>query len=194
MIGNSVLDAINIVRKGGIIIFPTDTAYGMGCRIDDEVALQKLFSLRKRPLHKPPPVLVNSLDMVKKYVGTIPEDVQERLIDKYWPGGLTIVMSVNSKKIPRLVRGYNDGVGFRVPDHPVPLQIIDALGVPIVGTSANFHGDSTPYGFADLDKDLITLVDYVYQGVCGGKGESTVIDCTKLPWEVLRRGAIDLAL
>ncbi|MBI5045064.1 MAG: threonylcarbamoyl-AMP synthase [Candidatus Levybacteria bacterium] len=194
MIGNSVLDAIRIARTGGIIVFPTDTAYGIGCRIDDDIALQKLFAIRKRPLQKPPPVLVNSPEMVEKYVGKIQDDIEKRLIDRYWPGALTIVMSVNPKNVSSYIRGYNDGVGFRAPDHHVPLQIINGLGVPIVGTSANFHGDPTPYSFKDLDKELLNLVDYVYKGTCMQKMESTVIDCTRIPWEILRKGAIDISL
>ena len=77
-----------------------------------------------------------------------------------------------------------------MPNHPTTLEIIKKVDVPILGPSANFHGEKTPFEFKDLDQELISLVDYVVEGKCSIKQASTVIDCSKTPWNILRQGAI----
>jgi L-threonylcarbamoyladenylate synthase len=186
--------AVDILNQGGIIIFPTDTAFGIGCRIDRKDSIEKLFQIRKRPTSKATPILVNSLEMVKNYVYNIPKDVEEELMNKYWPGALTIVLKANKEKVPSFVRGEGENVGLRMPNNKTVLEIISKINVPLLGPSANFHGENTPYEFKDLDKDLIKLVDFVLDGECIVKNASTVIDCTKKPWEILRNGAIEVKI
>lgn len=209
-------EAAEILKNGGVGVFPTDTAYGIGCRIDDEKAVGRLFKLRKRSETKAVPVLVSSVDMAKKYWESTPEEVAKELVSKYWPGALTIILRCNKEKVPDLVRGGGDTLGLRMPDNEVLLKIIEEVGVPIVGTSANFAGESTPYKFEDLDQELLELVDFVLRDppikrpvlhasqprlprpgtggqVAGVAGRaSTVIDCTVSPWRVLRQGKIIL--
>ena|SRR3989344_431063 len=187
-----IKDAIKVLRDGGIVIFPTDTAFGIGCRIDDEKAIEKLFRIRQRPKDQATPVLVDSLEMAKDYLSPIPKDVIDELIKPYWPGGLTIVLPCRIDKVPKLVRGGGKTIGVRIPDNPVILEIIKGVGVPILGPSANFHGEKTPYRFEDLDKDIVKLVDYVVFGECSVKQASTVIDCSINPWKVIRKGAIKI--
>lgn len=186
--------AVKILNEGGIIIFPTDTAFGIGCRIDKEDAIRRLFSIRERPLNLPIPILVSGKEMAKKYWPFLPEDVDEKLIEKYWPGALTIVLPVNLNTVPYLVRGGQRNVGIRMPDNELILSIIKKTGVPILGPSANLHGEQTPYSTGDLDKNLIHKADLVIDGVCKLKNTSTVIDCSKKPWKVLRYGAIDIKI
>jgi L-threonylcarbamoyladenylate synthase len=183
-------EAVKVLNRGGIIIFPTDTAFGIGCRIDNEKAVQKLFSIRNRPKSQAVPVLVSDLEMLKQYVTEVPEKVIQDLIKPFWPGALTVALKANMHKVPSLVRGGGETVGVRMPNHPVTLGIISKVGVPVLGPSANFHGKNTPYEFKDLDPQLISLADYVVEGECPIRQASTVIDCTKVPWEILRRGAI----
>lgn len=187
-----IREAIRILEDGGIVIFPTDTAFGIGCRIDREEAVRRLFSLRRRPESKASPVLVSSLEMAQGYLEPIPKDVKEKLIEKYWPGALTIVLPCKKEKISDLVRGGGDTLGVRMPDHSIALELIKGTGVPILGSSANFAGGKTPYYFEDLDTELVKLVDFVVPGECKIKEPSTVIDCTVEPWKVLRQGAIKL--
>lgn len=189
-----IAKAIEILRNGGIVIFPTDTAFGIGCRIDDESAVKRLFTLRKRPETKAVPVLVSSFHMAQEYLQQVPQDVVEKLVEPYWPGALTIVLKSKIDKVPELVRGGGSSLGVRVPDHLTTLALINGAGVPILGTSANFAGEKTPYEFEDLDQELVKLVDYVVPGKCHTKKASTVIDCTTSPWQILRQGAIEIAL
>ena len=187
-------EAVKVLNNGGIIIFPTDTAFGIGCRIDNEEATARLFKIRNRPTNQPTPILVNGLEMVKEYADFVPEEVIQNLINPFWPGALTIVLKAKINKVPLLVRGGTETVGVRMPGQLAMLELIKSVGVPILGPSANFHGAPTPYDFSSLDPKLTSLVDYVIEGECSVKNTSTVVDCTKTPWEILRRGAIQVKI
>ena len=189
---DQILKAVNILNKGGIIIFPTDTAFGIGCRIDNEDAVKRLFKIRNRPINQATPVLVESAQMAQKYLHAIPNEVEEMLINRYWPGALTIVLKCKKNLVFDLIRGGGDNLGVRMPDSQIALDIIKKVGVPILGPSANFHNDKTPYSIKDLDIKLIKLADFVVEGECKLKMTSTVVDCTKTPWKILRKGALDI--
>lgn len=182
--------AIKIIQQGGVIIFPTDTAFGIGCRIDDESAIKRLFQIRKRPQTQATPVLVSSVEMAKEYLMEISQEVSEKLIQPFWPGALTIVLPCQTEKVPELVRGKGSNLGVRMPNHETTLEIITGVGVPLLGPSANFHGAETPYRYKDLDPELIKLVDFVVPGECSIKRASTVIDCSVQPWKILREGNV----
>lgn len=187
---DDVTKGIQVLKNGGIVIFPTDTAFGIGCRIDDEAAVKRLFAIRRRPQTQATPVLVSSLQMAQEYLKPIPQDVIEKLIKPYWPGALTIVLPCRTEKVPVLVRGGTQTLGVRVPNHSKTVALINGVGVPILGPSANFNGEKTPYEFADLDKTLVDQVDFVVSGECAVKQASTVVDATKSPWKILRQGAV----
>lgn len=187
---DKISEAIKILKQGGIVIFPTDTAFGIGCRIDNEKAVKRLFEMRKRPETKPTPVLIDTVKMAQDYLLPIPKDVIDKLIEPYWPGALTIILPCKIEKVPTLVRGSMKTLGVRIPNHAIARSIIRELGMPILGPSANFHGEKTPYSINELDPKLIKLVDYVVPGECLIKQASTVIDCSKKPWKVIRKGAI----
>ena len=104
-------EVIEIAKKGGIVIFPTDTAFGIGCRIDDDYAVEKLFRIRKRSTEKAVPVLASSIEMVEEYIEMVEPDVRE-LMEKYWPGGLTIILPCQSEKVHSFVRGGGDTIGI----------------------------------------------------------------------------------
>lgn len=184
--------AIQILKDGGIVIFPTDTAFGIGCRIDHEKAVKRLFEIRKRPETQAVSALVSSVSMAQEYLEPIPKEV-EQLIKKYWPGALTIVLTCKKEKVLPLVRGGGSTLGVRMPKHAELLKIIQEVRVPILGPSANFHGKPTPYRIEDVDKELIKLVDFVLPGECLGNQVSTVIDCSQKPWNILRQGAVSLS-
>jgi L-threonylcarbamoyladenylate synthase len=186
---NDLHKATEILKKGGIVIFPTDTAYGIGCRMDSKKAVKRLFEIRKRPLRQAVPVLVDSIVMAEKYLlSPLPDNVRH-LMEKYWPGALTIVYPCKLQKVPSLVRGGTDKLGVRMPNHKLVLDLIKSVKVPILGPSANFHGFPTPYDCENLDKKLVKLVDYVIKGKCLGKKVSTVIDYSTISWKIIRQGA-----
>lgn len=92
--------------------------------------------------------------------------------------------------VPSLVRGGGRTLGVRIPNHEIPLSIINSIGVPILGPSANFHGKPTPYKYKDLDPEFLKMVDYVIPGECPVGMASTVIDCSIKPWKIIRQGKI----
>ena len=191
---NNTEKAITVFKQGGIVIFPTDTAFGIGCRMDNEKAIERLFRIRKRPQSQAVPVLINSIAMAENYLQSFPQEVISKLAKPYWPGALTIVLSCKKDKVFPLIRGFGNNIGVRIPNSPVLMRIIKELGVPILGPSANFHGDKTPYFLKDLNSELVSLADYVLEGECSLRQESTVIDCSKNPWSILRNGALEVKI
>lgn len=186
---NDIAKAVEVLNGGGIVIFPTDTAFGIGCRIDREDATSRLFQIRQRPTEKAVPVLVSGITMAQKYLTPLSDNVR-RLMEKYWPGGLTIVYQCQTDLTPPLVRGGRSTLGVRMPDHELTLQLIKGVGVPILGPSANFHSAPTPFNLTDLDPELVKQVDLVLPGECKTKQVSTVIDCSVTPWKILRQGSV----
>lgn len=183
--------AIEVLRSGGIVIFPTDTAIGIGCRIDAVESVKRIFDLKKRNYNNPLMVLVDSIQMVEEYV-FIPNNVRNELLNKYWPGGLTVFLKCNLEKVPSVVRSGTDTLALRLPMHADIRNVIKQVGVPIIATSANFSGDATPYSILEVNKELISKVDFVLDGECTFKKESTIIDCTVKPWKIIRRGAVEI--
>ena len=183
--------AIKIFKEGGIVIFPTDTAFGVGCRMDDEKAVKKLFKIRNRPESQATPVLVSSIEMAQKYLKPISEDVK-KLMGKYWPGALTVIYPCQPQKTTSFVRGGGLNLGVRMPNHQTPLTIINSIGVLILGPSANFHGAPTPYKYEDLDPEFVKFVDYVVPGECSIGLASTVVDCSVKPWKIIRQGTVNI--
>jgi L-threonylcarbamoyladenylate synthase len=190
---NKFNEAIEVFNKGGIVIFPTDTAIGIGCRIDDSKSIKRLFEIRKRPENKSLLVLVSSIEMAQKYLLPISQDVKEKLIKSYWPGPLTIVLKCNPEKVPFPVRDERNTLGVRFPDNKLLAGLIAGVGVPIVAPSANFTGEETPFKIEDLNPKLVKQVDYVLNEDIGLKKDvSTIIDCTVEPWKIIRKGAVKI--
>lgn len=183
--------AIQTLRDGGIVIFPTDTAFGIGCRIDNEAAVDRLFEIRKRPRTQATPVLVDSIDMALAYFMRS-NDIVRRFMDIYWPGALTIIDSCDENQIYSPIRGGGKTIGLRKPNHEIPLALIAGVGVPILGPSANFHGMETPYVFERLDPKLCDLVDFVVPGLCQTGIASTVVDCSVRPYKIVRQGSVQI--
>lgn len=186
---NHIQHAIDIVSSGGIVIYPTDTAFGIGCRIDMEKSVDRLFTLRRRSTTQAMPVLVDSIDMALSYL-VHPDDIVRHLMQTYWPGALTIVSWCDEHRVYSPIRGHGKTIGVRYPGHETITRIIHGVGVPILGSSANFHGEKTPYTYEDLNPELISLVDYVVPGECYKGNASTVVDATVSPLKILRQGAV----
>ncbi len=185
---NTVEQAIEILKNGGVAIFPTDTAFAIACRVDDEKAVKRLFAIKNRSEHQAVPILVSDIAMAEKY-GQVSEEVQN-VLKEYWPGALTVVVNTIESKISPIVLGMGKTIGLRQPNHEICLRIIYEVGIPLIGTSANFHGMPTPYTTEDIDPELVKKVDIVLPGVCSVGMASTIIDTTVNPWKILRQGAI----
>lgn len=181
--------AIEALRDGAVIVFPTDTIYGLGCRIDDERAVRRIFEIKGRPITEPLPVLLADPAQADAFVREMPPAAR-RLISRFWPGALTLVLR-RSDRIPPTVAGGGDTVALRVPGHPLPRTLVRELGVPIVGTSANSHGMPSPATAQAAVFDLGDRVDLVLDGGRVPLGrESTVVDVTTGIPRIIREGAL----
>lgn len=181
--------AVEALRRGEVLVYPTDTIYGLGCRIDDDRAVRRIYEIKNRPAVEPLPVLLADPVQVDDYAREV-SPVARRLISRFWPGPLTLVLR-RSARIPSIVAGGGDTVALRVPGHPLPRALVRELGVPIVGTSANSHGMPPPVTAQQAVFDLGDRVDMVLDGGRAPLGrESTVVDATGDLPRIIREGAL----
>ncbi len=192
MLSTSLQQAIDILRNGGVIGIPTDTVYGVAANALDVQAVDKVFNLKARDDTSPIPVLVGDVDDLHKY-GREVSDEAVALAEAFWPGQLTIVVP-KSGIIPLVVSGGLDTVGLRIADHPVPRELVSALGAPITATSANISGSDSLSSAVSVLEHLGSNLDMVFDG-----GElppsrpSTVVDATLSPPRILREGVVSIA-
>jgi len=184
--------AVDMVREGAVIVFPTDTVYGVGCRIDHAAAVRRIFELKERSPQHPLPVLLADPAQLDEY-GRDLTPAARRLARDFWPGALTIVVR-RSDATPAVVAGGGETIGLRVPALPLVRSLVRQLGVPLVGTSANRHGAPVPLTAQQVAFDLGDTVDLILDGGRSPVGrESTVVDATTEPVRVLRQGAVSIA-
>lgn len=182
--------AVKLLKAGGVVVFPTDTLYGLGADVFSIAALQRLFSIKGRPAALALPVLVNSTDqveMVARFTG-----IGSRLAEQFWPGPLSLVLP-RVDSLPDLVTGGRDTVAVRMPDHRVPLALAGQLHGPVTGTSANLSGGPDLFSLDALDGQLGGQVDYIMRSGPPPMGTaSTVVDVTGDSPQLIREGAISL--
>ena len=151
-----------ILDNDGVIIFPTDTVYGIACNCFSEKAIKKVFDIKKRPENKPINVLSNNLDKIKLVSRNINEK-EKFLIDKYMPGALTIILDKNEKVSDILTAGL-DTIGVRIPKNNISLRILENVSYPLATTSANISGDSAGIKISDFLKEFDGVVDAIIDG------------------------------
>ena len=181
--------AAGILCSGGIAAYPTDTVYGLGADVFNDRAVLKVFSAKKRPLSMPLPVLIAETSQLRELVEDIPHTAKI-FMDKFWPGGLTIVFH-RAPAFKSLALADSNKIAVRLPGHPITQRLIKGLGHPVVGTSANLHDSLAALTAAEVKKQLGDVVDFIINGgPCPGGIESTIVDITVNPPVILRKGAI----
>ncbi len=181
--------SVSILKNGGIIVYPTDTVYGLGADAFNEAAVNRIYKIKQRPLDQPLSVLIAEMSDLNQLTDDFP-DMARILADKYWPGGLTLVVS-KSSLIPDWITAGRDTVAVRIPDHPITLELLRAFGKPLIGTSANLSGSPSVISADEVKEQLGNAADFIFDGgVCPGGFESTIIDVTGNMPIVLREGAI----
>ncbi|MBQ6819939.1 MAG: threonylcarbamoyl-AMP synthase [Clostridium sp.] len=189
---NYLQEAAKTISEGGIVAFPTETVYGLGANALNETAVEKIFKAKGRPQDNPLIVHVASKD-ITGLVNDIP-DVAKKLIDKFWPGPLTVILS-KKEIIPNKTSANLPSVGIRMPNNEIALELIKLSGCPIAAPSANISGRPSPTDFERCVEDLNGKVDYIIGGSKSNVGvESTIVDCTVNPPLVLRPGGITLEM
>jgi len=181
--------AAGILRSGGIAAYPTDTVYGLGADVFNDRAVTRVFTVKKRPLTMPLPVLIAETSQLRELVEDIPSTAK-MLMDKFWPGGLTIIFH-RAHAFKSLALADSGKIAVRLPGHPLTLKLIQELGRPMVGTSSNLHGSPAALTAVEVKNQLGDAVDFIIDGgPCQGGIESTIVDITVNPPLILRKGAI----
>lgn len=178
-----------ILRRGGLVAFPTETVYGLGANALDGPAVAGIFQAKGRPRDNPLIVHVAAQDTVYQLAAAVPDSAR-RLMQAFWPGPLTLVLPAGPGLPPEVTAGLNS-VGLRMPAHPVALALITAAGVPVAAPSANLSGRPSPTTAEHVWQDLSGRIDAVLDGGPAGVGvESTVLDMTGPAPVVLRPGGV----
>ncbi|MDZ5253149.1 L-threonylcarbamoyladenylate synthase [Clostridium sp. LIBA-8841] len=186
-------EAAKIIKSGGIGAFPTETVYGLGANALDGEAVKKIFEAKGRPQDNPLIIHIAKKEDIDKYVAEVPKFAEE-LIEKYWPGPLTIILK-KKDIVSDITSAGLDTVGVRMPDNDIALKLIELSGVPIAAPSANISGRPSPTDIERCEEDLNGRVDFIVGSEKSKIGvESTIVDATGEHLCVLRPGGITLEM
>lgn len=177
------------IKNGEIVVFPTETVYGIGANALDENAVKKLYEIKERPLNKPISLLVSNIEMIDQ----VAKDISQKeymLIKEFLPGPLTIILK-KKDIVPDIVTASGDTVGIRMPKDKIALKLIEYAGVPIATSSCNISGKPSRTNLSDIMNDFDGKVDYF---IDGGQSEiglaSTVVQIVDGVPHILREGSI----
>lgn len=185
----SIHRALRVLRKGGLVAFPTDTVYGLGALAFDGTAVESIYLAKDRPIEKAIPILIGDEKDLGKLSDDISKDVR-RLVSRFWPGPLTVIVP-KKPTLPHSVSATAT-VGVRVPDHPVARKLLRDAG-PMAVTSANISGQSSPSTAQEVLDQLNGRIELIIDGGSTPGGvPSTLVDCTGSEIKVLREGPISL--
>ena len=184
-----IASALDVLRRGGLVAFPTDTVYGVGAMAFDPAAIERIYTAKGRDATKALPILLAGLAGLAEVAQALPPEIL-RLAGSFWPGPLTLIVH-KLEAVPMAIS--RDGtVGVRVPDHPIALALLRGVG-PLAATSANRSGEADPLTAEDVAAGLEDQVDLILDGgrAAGGR-PSTVVDCTVNPPILVREGPVSL--
>jgi L-threonylcarbamoyladenylate synthase len=185
----AITDAVTILRRGGLVAFPTETVYGLGADAENPEALKRLYAVKGRPGYHPVIVHLASAEQLQDWAREIPEAAWQ-LAKAFWPGPLTLILP-RSSRVPDAVTGGQDTVGLRVPAHPLAQKLLQAFGGGIAAPSANRFGKLSPTTAPHVRDDLGTDVDLILDGgSCPVGVESTIVAFRDGQPVILRPGMI----
>jgi L-threonylcarbamoyladenylate synthase len=177
-----------IIEKGGIVVFPTDTVYGIGCNPYNENAVKKIYEIKSRTKLKSLPVLAYSLDIVKEIA--LIDKFTEKIVEKYWPGPLTLILELTDQKLKKSLNLENK-IAVRIPDSKCTLKLLEKCKL-IVGTSANISGNSSYTNPDECIKNIKNYDIFLNGGIITSKGESTIIEIKNEEIKIIRKGALKI--
>lgn len=181
-----IRNSVEIIENGGVIIFPTDTVYGIGCNPYDANAVKKIYEIKSRRKIKSLPVLASSIEIVKQI--SIIDEFTEKIIKKYWPGPLTLILKLKDKNLKKSLN-LEDKIAVRIPNSVCTLKLLNKCNL-LVGTSANVSGDSSFTDPQECMKNVKNYDVFVDGGTITSKGESTIIEIENEKIHVIREGAL----
>lgn len=178
--------AVDVLKNGGTVVYPTDTIYGIGANIFDTEAIQKVYSIKKRFSDKPLSACVSKIEDIHK-IAYMDENM-ENTVEKILPGPFTIILK-KKESVPSILTAGGEKIGVRIPDNKVCMEL--SRKFPITTTSANLSGQNVPESVEGVLKQLDDAVDLILDaGICKHGVHSTVIDMTVSPPQIVRKGAV----
>ena len=177
-----------IIKEGGIVIFPTDTVYGIGCNPYNEKAVKKIYEIKSREKIKALPVLAYSIDIVKKIV--VIDKFTENILQKNWPGPLTLILELKDQELKKSLNLQNK-IAVRIPDSECTLKLLEKCEL-IVGTSANISGNASYTDPNNCIKNIKNYDLFLNGGTITSKGESTIIEIKNEAIKIIREGALKM--
>jgi len=177
-----------IIEKGGIVVFPTDTVYGIGCNPYNENSVKKIYEIKSRTELKSLPVLAYSLDVVKEIA--LIDEFTEKIIEKYWPGPLTLILELTDQKLKKSLNLGNK-IAVRIPDSKCTLKLLEKCRL-LVGTSANISGNSSYTNPDECIKNIKNYDMFLNGGIITSKGESTIIEIENKEIKIIREGILKI--
>ena len=182
----------HILRRGGLIVFPTDTFYGLGGDGFSPAAVRRIFELKLRDTSRPLLVLVSDLEMVRRLARDIPP-VFWKIAEEFWPGPLTIALRA-SAKVPRELCGGGESLAMRLPAVPWLREVVREAGLPVIATSANISGEGEISAAVQAQRIFGGKVELIVDGgLTPGGAPSTVLDLTAEPPRIVRQGAVSIS-
>ncbi len=185
----NIARAVEVLKKGGLVAFPTETVYGLGADATNAQAVARIFKAKGRPSTNPLICHVANEEVARRYARVWPL-AASRITEAFWPGPITIVLP-KTEEIPSIVTAGLDSVGLRAPDHPLTLELLREFDQPLAGPSANRSTRVSPTSAAHVREELGDAVDLILDGgKCAVGIESTVLDLSNEKFRILRPGAI----
>lgn len=182
--------AVDFLNQGEVVAFPTETVYGLGAVATNEEAVKKIYEAKGRPSDNPLIVHIGTIEEVSNYIEEVPEQAK-KLMERFWPGPLTLIMKVKKGVLAESVTAGLDTVGLRMPNHEVALTLLRKLKKPVAAPSANRSGKPSPTKASHVFEDLEGRIPLILDGGTTGIGiESTVLDVTMSPPVILRPGGV----
>jgi L-threonylcarbamoyladenylate synthase len=186
---NIINRVATIVREGGIILYPTETIYGLGCNLFNEEAVKRLYMLKKRSEKKPILVLVRNLSMLKELVADVPL-LSLRLMKRFWPGPLTLIFRAR-QGMSELVTAHSGKIGIRISSYPFCLKLLEVCQTPILSTSANISGQKSISEIKSLKQLFVSQVEAIITAHdLSPSPPSTVVDISDGKLKLIREGTI----
>lgn len=185
----SIDHAVQILREGGVIIYPTETFYALGADAFNRNAVSSVFKLKGRRRDKTLPLIISDRKMLELLSVEINQTAL-KLMDAFWPGALTILFKVK-KTFPEGIVSENNKIALRISSNPISTEIVVLLGRPITATSANLSGGKSPRTISEIPEELRRSVEFIIDGgELGGWKGSTIVDSTVSPPQIIREGEI----
>jgi len=185
---NNFISIIDSLKRGGVILAPTDTVWGLLCDFENRAAIDKMLRL-KGSKSRPIALLCDDWRKLAAF-GLMMPGYAGKLAEKFWPGAMTLILKSSASQI-RNVAGSDNSIGIRIPDAPLLLRLISEFGKPIAATSANFTGQKAAQKLSAIPDAIKNGVDEIYESPITPSGlASTVIDCTGSAYKIIRQGEI----